>query len=161
MVSLVHMTGSEGPIILAVVPERTTLLFELRLRWNKVNLSVSDRSHRCMLNTIDGPSESVEDYLCDPEEMPLGARESRLPCPEDCVLNDWGPWGRCSLVRAHITQQPRQGHRAVLSPQRSILISSSWQKYFFSVEAEQSQTVWREQCMNLCQQVISRTTKKE
>lgn len=53
-----------------------------------------------MLNTIDGPSESVEDYLCDPEEMPLGARESRLPCPEDCVLNDWGPWSRCSLVRA-------------------------------------------------------------
>lgn len=57
-------------------------------------------SDRCMLNTIDGPSESVEDYLCDPEEMPLGARESRLPCPEDCVLNDWGPWSRCSLVRA-------------------------------------------------------------
>lgn len=52
-----------------------------------------------MLNTIDGPSDPVEDYLCDPEEMPLGARESRLPCPEDCVLNDWGPWGRCSLVK--------------------------------------------------------------
>lgn len=52
-----------------------------------------------MLNTVDGPSESVEDYLCDPEEMPLGARESRLPCPEDCVLNDWGPWSRCSMVR--------------------------------------------------------------
>lgn len=53
-----------------------------------------------MLNTIDGPSESVEDYLCDPELMPLGARESRLPCPEDCVLNDWGPWSRCDVVRA-------------------------------------------------------------
>ena len=53
-----------------------------------------------MLNTIDGPSDPVEDYLCDPEEMPLGARESRLPCPEDCVLNDWGPWSRCSRVRA-------------------------------------------------------------
>lgn len=51
-----------------------------------------------MLNTVDGPSEAVEDYLCDPEEMPLGARESRLPCPEDCVLNDWGPWSRCSMV---------------------------------------------------------------
>ncbi|TKS82572.1 Thrombospondin type-1 domain-containing protein 7A [Collichthys lucidus] len=58
---------------------------------------VQTRKVRCMLNTIDGPSESVEDYLCDPEEMPLGARESRLPCPEDCVLNDWGPWSRCSL----------------------------------------------------------------
>ncbi|XP_061918683.1 thrombospondin, type I, domain containing 7Ab [Entelurus aequoreus] len=58
---------------------------------------VQTRKVRCMLNTIDGPSEAVEDYLCDPEEMPLGARESRLPCPEDCVLNDWGPWSRCSL----------------------------------------------------------------
>ncbi|XP_037532443.1 thrombospondin type-1 domain-containing protein 7A [Nematolebias whitei] len=58
---------------------------------------VQTRKVRCMLNTVDGPSESVEDYLCDPEEMPLGARESRLPCPEDCVLNDWGPWSRCSM----------------------------------------------------------------
>ena len=54
---------------------------------------------RCMLNTIDGPSEQVEDYLCDPEEMPLGARNSRLPCPEDCVLSDWGAWSPCPLVR--------------------------------------------------------------
>lgn len=68
-----------------------------KLRSNSMFLN---KSRRCMLNTIDGPSESVEDYLCDPEEMPLGARESRLPCPEDCVLNDWGPWSRCSLVRA-------------------------------------------------------------
>ena len=52
-----------------------------------------------MLNTIDGPSEQVEDYLCDPEEMPLGARSSRLPCPEDCVLSEWGAWSQCPLVR--------------------------------------------------------------
>uniref|UniRef100_A0A3B5LNX1 Thrombospondin type-1 domain-containing protein 7A n=1 Tax=Xiphophorus couchianus TaxID=32473 RepID=A0A3B5LNX1_9TELE len=60
----------------------------------------------CMLNTVDGPSEAVEDYLCDPEEMPLGARESRLPCPEDCVLNDWGAWSRCSMV-----SKPSAEHR--------------------------------------------------
>lgn len=53
---------------------------------------------RCMLNTIDGPSEQVEDYLCDPEDMPLGARNSQLPCPEDCVLSDWGAWSPCPLV---------------------------------------------------------------
>lgn len=52
-----------------------------------------------MQNTIDGPSDPVEDYLCDPEEMPLGARDRQLPCPEDCVLSDWGAWSRCSLVR--------------------------------------------------------------
>ncbi|XP_043995053.1 thrombospondin type-1 domain-containing protein 7A isoform X3 [Gambusia affinis] len=58
---------------------------------------VQTRKIRCMLNTIDGPSEQVEDYLCDPEEMPLGARNSRLPCPEDCVLSDWGAWSACPL----------------------------------------------------------------
>uniref|UniRef100_A0A8C5G0N2 Thrombospondin type-1 domain-containing protein 7A-like n=1 Tax=Gouania willdenowi TaxID=441366 RepID=A0A8C5G0N2_GOUWI len=58
---------------------------------------VQTRRVRCMLNTIEGPSEAVEDYLCDPEDMPLGARESRLPCPEDCVLNDWSSWNRCVL----------------------------------------------------------------
>uniref|UniRef100_A0A674EB22 Thrombospondin type-1 domain-containing protein 7A n=1 Tax=Salmo trutta TaxID=8032 RepID=A0A674EB22_SALTR len=58
---------------------------------------VQTRKVRCMQNTMDGPSDSVEDYLCDPEEMPLGARDSQLPCPEDCVLSDWGAWSRCSL----------------------------------------------------------------
>uniref|UniRef100_A0A4W4HJ75 Thrombospondin type-1 domain-containing protein 7A n=1 Tax=Electrophorus electricus TaxID=8005 RepID=A0A4W4HJ75_ELEEL len=58
---------------------------------------VQTRKVRCMQNTIDGPSDPVEDYLCDPEEMPLGARESKLPCPEDCVLSDWSPWSQCPL----------------------------------------------------------------
>uniref|UniRef100_A0A671R8R0 Thrombospondin type-1 domain-containing protein 7A n=1 Tax=Sinocyclocheilus anshuiensis TaxID=1608454 RepID=A0A671R8R0_9TELE len=50
---------------------------------------VQTRRVRCMLNTVDGPTDAVEDYLCDPEEMPQGTRENRLPCPEDCVLSDW------------------------------------------------------------------------
>uniref|UniRef100_A0A665WDE7 Thrombospondin type-1 domain-containing protein 7A n=1 Tax=Echeneis naucrates TaxID=173247 RepID=A0A665WDE7_ECHNA len=56
---------------------------------------VQTRKVRCMLNTVDGPSEQVEEYLCDPEEMPPGARNSRLPCPEDCVLSDWEAWSPC------------------------------------------------------------------
>ncbi|XP_023658491.2 thrombospondin, type I, domain containing 7Ab [Paramormyrops kingsleyae] len=55
------------------------------------------RKVRCMQNTSDGPSEVVEEYLCDPEEMPAGTEHGHLPCPEDCVLSDWGPWGRCIL----------------------------------------------------------------
>uniref|UniRef100_A0A8C1KE39 Thrombospondin type-1 domain-containing protein 7A n=1 Tax=Cyprinus carpio TaxID=7962 RepID=A0A8C1KE39_CYPCA len=58
---------------------------------------VQTRRVRCMLNTVDGPSDAVEDYLCDPEEMPQGTRENRLPCPEDCVLSDWSPWTPCDL----------------------------------------------------------------
>uniref|UniRef100_A0A7N5ZTZ2 Thrombospondin type-1 domain-containing protein 7A n=1 Tax=Anabas testudineus TaxID=64144 RepID=A0A7N5ZTZ2_ANATE len=71
--------------------------------WKFSNLDLKDncgegvqtRMVRCMLNTIDGPSEQVEDYLCDPEDMPLGARKSQLPCPEDCVLSEWGAWSPC------------------------------------------------------------------
>ncbi|XP_038626243.1 thrombospondin type-1 domain-containing protein 7A [Tachyglossus aculeatus] len=58
---------------------------------------VQTRKVRCMQNTVDGPSDHVEDYLCDPEEMPLGSRECKLPCPEDCVMSEWGLWSRCSL----------------------------------------------------------------
>ncbi|XP_028835225.1 thrombospondin, type I, domain containing 7Ab isoform X4 [Denticeps clupeoides] len=58
---------------------------------------VQTRKVRCMLNTVDGPSDAVEDYLCDPEEMPLGTREYRLPCPEDCVLSVWSSWTRCRM----------------------------------------------------------------
>ncbi|KAM6958811.1 LOW QUALITY PROTEIN: thrombospondin type-1 domain-containing protein 7A [Aplochiton taeniatus] len=79
---------------------------------------VQTRKVRCMQNTIDGPSDQVEDYLCDPEEMPLGARDSRLPCPEDCVLSDWSSWTQCPLPcnadssrerSAHPIRQPGQG----------------------------------------------------
>uniref|UniRef100_A0A8C7G0H7 Thrombospondin type-1 domain-containing protein 7A n=1 Tax=Oncorhynchus kisutch TaxID=8019 RepID=A0A8C7G0H7_ONCKI len=72
---------------------------------------VQTRKVRCMQNTMDGPSDSVEDYLCDPEEMPLGARDSQLPCPEDCVLSDWGVWSRCSLVWTDADYLVRLGER--------------------------------------------------
>uniref|UniRef100_A0A673GSM3 Thrombospondin type-1 domain-containing protein 7A-like n=1 Tax=Sinocyclocheilus rhinocerous TaxID=307959 RepID=A0A673GSM3_9TELE len=69
---------------------------------------VQTRRVRCMLNTVDGPTDAVEDYLCDPEEMPQGTRESRLPCPEDCVLSDWSPWTPCDLVRIITNQGDRE-----------------------------------------------------
>ncbi|XP_077362253.1 thrombospondin type-1 domain-containing protein 7A-like [Festucalex cinctus] len=75
---------------------------------NNCGEGVQTRKVRCMLNTIDGPSEQVEDYLCDPEEMPLGARNSQLPCPEDCVLSDWGAWSPCPLpCNGNITRERR------------------------------------------------------
>ncbi|XP_041102190.1 thrombospondin type-1 domain-containing protein 7A-like isoform X2 [Polyodon spathula] len=71
---------------------------------------VQTRKVRCMQNTIDGPSDPVEDYLCDPEDMPLGARESKLPCPEDCVLSDWAPWSRCPLPCSGNSKRERSAY---------------------------------------------------
>ncbi|XP_032901589.1 thrombospondin type-1 domain-containing protein 7A isoform X1 [Amblyraja radiata] len=58
---------------------------------------VQTRKVRCMQNTVDGPIEFVEDYLCDPEEMPLGSRQCKLPCPDDCVMSEWTTWSKCPL----------------------------------------------------------------
>ncbi|XP_031644645.1 thrombospondin type-1 domain-containing protein 7A [Oncorhynchus kisutch] len=71
---------------------------------------VQTRKIRCMQNTINGPSDPVEDYLCDPEEMPLGARDRQLPCPEDCVLSDWGAWSSCSLPCNKISTRDRTAY---------------------------------------------------
>lgn len=118
-----------------------------------------------MLNTVDGPSESVEDYLCDPEEMPLGARESRLPCPEDCVLNDWGPWSRCSMVRAW----SRTGKRpAQIRPEKVGEAHRDLSWYLLLChkhrppEARRIQSCgcYCERRVNLCQQVISRPARR-
>ncbi|KAJ8288081.1 hypothetical protein COCON_G00007400 [Conger conger] len=90
---------------------------------------VQTRKVRCMLNTIDGPSDAVEDYLCDPEEMPLGAQGSQLPCPEDCVLSHWGPWSRCSLPcnekssrerTAYAIRQPGMGKECPATTQTEV-----------------------------------------
>lgn len=119
-----------------------------------------------MLNTVDGPSESVEDYLCDPEEMPLGARESRLPCPEDCVLNDWGPWSRCSMVR----EESRPGstwHR--LDRTNSAKPTEIYLDIFFLSQTSSPRLrqfralaapCYCEQRVKLCQQVISRPPRR-
>ncbi|XP_039858562.1 thrombospondin type-1 domain-containing protein 7A [Simochromis diagramma] len=86
--------------------------------WKVSNVDLNDncgegvqtRNVKCMLNTIDGPSEQVEDYLCDPEEMPLGARKSHLPCPEDCVLSDWGAWSPCPLPCSENSTRERSAY---------------------------------------------------
>ncbi|XP_067860093.1 thrombospondin type-1 domain-containing protein 7A-like isoform X1 [Heptranchias perlo] len=64
---------------------------------NNCGEGVQTRKVRCMQNTMDGPIEPVEDYLCDPEEMPLGSRQCKLPCPDDCVMSEWTSWSRCPL----------------------------------------------------------------
>ncbi|XP_043550004.1 thrombospondin type-1 domain-containing protein 7B [Chiloscyllium plagiosum] len=61
----------------------------------KCGEGVQTRKVRCVNNTAAGPQESVDDALCDYDEMPIGARECTLHCPNNCVMSDWGDWSTC------------------------------------------------------------------
>lgn len=58
---------------------------------------VQSRKIRCVLRGEGeaGEGSSMEDSMCDQEEVPEAARMCVLPCPEDCVLTAWGPWSTC------------------------------------------------------------------
>ncbi|KAM6984977.1 thrombospondin type-1 domain-containing protein 7B [Aplochiton taeniatus] len=59
---------------------------------------VQSRKIRCVRKEVDGNEAAIVDNsLCDQEEMPREAQTCFLPCPEDCVMSNWGPWGLCAL----------------------------------------------------------------
>ncbi|XP_048455532.1 thrombospondin type-1 domain-containing protein 7B [Rhincodon typus] len=62
---------------------------------HKCGEGVQTRKVRCVNNTADRLQESVDDELCNYDEMPIGARECSLHCPNDCVMSDWGHWSTC------------------------------------------------------------------
>lgn len=41
---------------------------------------------------------SVDDALCDQDEMPPRAQVCFLACPNACVMAPWGPWSNCPEV---------------------------------------------------------------
>uniref|UniRef100_A0A8C9SY47 Thrombospondin type-1 domain-containing protein 7A n=1 Tax=Scleropages formosus TaxID=113540 RepID=A0A8C9SY47_SCLFO len=104
---------------------------------------VQTRKVRCMQNTVDGPVDAVEEYLCDPEEMPLGAQESRLPCPEDCVLSSWGPWSLCNLPcngfnrrerMAYPVRLPGMGKQCLVSKQsEACMLNKNCYHYTYNI----------------------------
>nr|XP_043874554.1 thrombospondin type-1 domain-containing protein 7B isoform X2 [Solea senegalensis] len=58
---------------------------------------VQSRKIRCVKKGVSGEAISVEEGLCDQEEMPHRAQVCFLACPSDCVVTPWGPWSNCSL----------------------------------------------------------------
>ncbi|XP_078454669.1 thrombospondin type-1 domain-containing protein 7A-like [Lampetra planeri] len=53
------------------------------------------RPVRCVVNTVEGPGDTVDDPLCDTDVRLEGVRQCRLPCPNECVMSEWGPWTKC------------------------------------------------------------------
>uniref|UniRef100_A0A8D2ZLL0 Thrombospondin type-1 domain-containing protein 7A n=1 Tax=Scophthalmus maximus TaxID=52904 RepID=A0A8D2ZLL0_SCOMX len=64
-----------------------------------------------------GEASSVEDSLCDQDEMPPRAQVCFLACPNDCVVTPWGPWSNCFLQCDQGTATNRSRH--VLRPPAS------------------------------------------
>ncbi|KAL2081498.1 hypothetical protein ACEWY4_023351 [Coilia grayii] len=56
---------------------------------------VQSRKIRCVKRGSEGHGTSLDDTLCDAEEMPFRAQTCFLPCPSECVMSHWGPWTEC------------------------------------------------------------------
>ncbi|KAG8000762.1 Thrombospondin type-1 domain-containing protein 7B [Nibea albiflora] len=72
---------------------------------------VQSRKIRCVKKgTTSGEASSVEDSLCDQEEMPARAQVCFLACANDCVTAPWGPWSNCPPQCDHGTARNRSRH---------------------------------------------------
>uniref|UniRef100_A0A3P9C4G4 Thrombospondin type 1 domain containing 7B n=1 Tax=Maylandia zebra TaxID=106582 RepID=A0A3P9C4G4_9CICH len=81
----------------------------------------------CTINTVDdlpacgegvqSRKITVEDSLCDQEEMPPRAQVCYLACPNDCVMAPWGPWSNCPVQCDQDTSRNRSRH--ILRPAAS------------------------------------------
>ncbi|XP_041940176.1 thrombospondin type-1 domain-containing protein 7B isoform X1 [Alosa sapidissima] len=78
---------------------------------------VQSRKIRCVERGSEGYGTSVNDTLCDAEEMPFRARTCILPCAGECVMSHWGPWSECPTPCDQDTMRKRTRH--ILRPPAS------------------------------------------
>uniref|UniRef100_A0A671XNQ9 Thrombospondin type-1 domain-containing protein 7A n=1 Tax=Sparus aurata TaxID=8175 RepID=A0A671XNQ9_SPAAU len=60
--------------------------------------------------TTSGEAGSVDDSLCDQDEVPPRAQVCFLACPDDCVTTPWGAWSNCPLQCDQGTARNRSRH---------------------------------------------------
>ncbi|XP_061782034.1 thrombospondin type-1 domain-containing protein 7B isoform X1 [Nerophis lumbriciformis] len=71
---------------------------------------VQSRKIRCVKKGTSGEVNTVEDSLCDQEEMPPRAQVCFLACHHDCVVSPWGPWSHCPSQCDQGSERNRSRH---------------------------------------------------
>ncbi|KAG7464148.1 hypothetical protein MATL_G00184190 [Megalops atlanticus] len=71
---------------------------------------VQSRKVKCVRKGSEGQADSVDDHLCDQEDMPFRAQTCFLPCPDDCVMSQWSQWSSCPLPCDQNTIRKRWRH---------------------------------------------------
>ncbi|KAI2660551.1 Thrombospondin type-1 domain-containing protein 7B [Labeo rohita] len=71
---------------------------------------VQSRKIRCVRRGSGDLVSSVNETLCDQDEIPLQAQTCVLPCPNDCVMSQWSQWSTCSIPCNESTVRTRTRH---------------------------------------------------
>ncbi|KAG0445065.1 hypothetical protein HPB47_027704, partial [Ixodes persulcatus] len=76
---------------------------------NLCNGGVRQRNVTC-IRTKD--SRPVAGHLCEMQPRPPLLEECTVPCPVDCLVSEWSPWGQClPLIRGAPFPAPEEGYR--------------------------------------------------
>uniref|UniRef100_A0A147BC09 Putative thrombospondin type-1 domain-containing protein 7a isoform x2 n=1 Tax=Ixodes ricinus TaxID=34613 RepID=A0A147BC09_IXORI len=76
---------------------------------NLCNGGVRQRNVTC-IRTND--SRPVAGHLCEMQPRPPLLEECTVPCPVDCLVSEWSPWGQClPLIRGAPFPAPEEGYR--------------------------------------------------
>ena len=55
-------------------------------------------------------TRTVSPELCDPITKPISAALCFKPCPNDCIIGNWGPWSPCSKECKETDTRTRTRH---------------------------------------------------
>ncbi|XP_054555669.1 thrombospondin type-1 domain-containing protein 7B isoform X1 [Talpa occidentalis] len=67
------------------------------------------RKIRCV-STGDSEGRTVDNSLCNQDEIPPETQSCSLLCPSECVMSEWGPWSKCPQSCDPHSMQRRTRH---------------------------------------------------
>ncbi|XP_052004347.1 thrombospondin type-1 domain-containing protein 7B-like [Xyrauchen texanus] len=71
---------------------------------------IQSRKIWCVRRGGGAQMSSVNETLCDQDEIPPQAQTCFLPCPNDCVMSQWSQWSTCPMPCDESTMRIRTRH---------------------------------------------------